>query len=86
MIKLFEIVITILIVLILILNGHDYLFNMCFGICYMSGPYFIHRVYYRFVFSKKFQILDNDLNECFEKLEVILKSVKCRDETKKKSL
>ena len=86
MIKLFEIVITILIVLILILNGHGYLFSMCFGICYMSGVYFIHCVYYHFVFSKKFQKLDNDLNECIEKLEVILKSVKYREEAKKKSL
>ena len=70
MITLFEIVIKILIALILILNGHDYLLGMCFGICYMSGIYFT----------------DNDLNECFEKLEVILKSVKCREEKKKKSL
>ena len=84
MIKLFEIVITILIALILILNGHDYLFGMCFGICYMSGIYFTHWVYCHFVFS--FQKSDNDLNECFEKLEVILKSVKCQEEKKKKSL
>ena len=77
MIKLFEIVITILIVLIPLLNGHDYLFSMCFGICYMCGVYFIHWVYYHFAFSKKFKKLDNFLNECLEKLEVILNSVKC---------
>ena len=86
MIKLFEIVLTILIVLIPILNGHDCLFSMCFGICYMSCIYFIHWVYYHFVFSKKFQKLDSDLNECFQKLEVILDSVKYREETKKNFL
>ena len=86
LIKLFEIVQTILIVLILILNGHDCLFSMCFGICYMSGIYFIHWIYYHFVFSKKFQKLGNDLNECFGKLEVILSSLKCREETMKKCL
>ena len=63
MIKLFEIALTIVIVLILILNGHDCLFSMCFGIYYISGIYFIHWVYYHFVFSKKFQKLDSDLND-----------------------
>ena len=77
MIKLFEIGMTILIVLILILNGHDYLFSMCFGVCYMSGIYFIHWIYYPFGFSKKFQKLDSDLNERFQMLEAILESVKC---------
>ena len=86
MIKLFEIVLKILIVLILILNGHDCLFSMCFDICYMSCIYFIHWFYYHFVFSKRFQKLDTDLNDCFQKLEVILDSVKCREETKKKIL
>ena len=84
MIKLFEIVLTLLIVLLLILNGHDCLFSMCFGICYMSGIYFIHWVYYHFIFSEK--KLDSDLNECFQKLEVILLLLKCQEEVKKKSL
>ena len=84
MIKLFEITLTIVVALILILNGHDCLFSMCFGICYMSGFYFIHWVYYHFVFLKKFQKLDKDLSECFEKLELILISVKCQEEEKKK--
>ena len=83
MIKLFEIVLTLLIVLILILNGLDCLFRMYFGICYMSGIYCIHWVYYHFIFSKKFQKLDSDFNECFQKLEVILESLKCQEETKK---
>ena len=83
MIKLFEIALTLLIVLLLILNGHDYLFSMCFGICYMSGIYFIYWVYYHFIFSKKFQKLDSDLIECFQNLEVILDSLKCREEAKK---
>ena len=84
--KLFESIIIILIVLIPILIGHNCLFSMCFGICYMSGVYFSHWVYYHFVFSKKFQKLNNHLNKCFEKLEVILNSVKFREETKEKSL
>ena len=46
----------------------------------MSGIYFIHWVYYHFIFSKKFQKLDIDLNECFQKLEVILESLKCQEE------
>ena len=71
MIKLFEIVLTLLIVLIFILTGHDCLFSMCFGMSYMSGIYFIHWVYYNFIFSKKFQKLDSDLNECFQKLEFL---------------
>ena len=84
MIKLFEIALTIVIVLILILNGHNCLFSMCFGGCYMSGVYFIHWVYYHFVFLKKFQKLDRNLSECFEELEVILSSLKCQEEEKKK--
>ena len=83
MIKLFEIALTLLIVLLLILNGHDYLFSMCFGICYMSDICFIYWVYYHFIFSKKFQKLDSDLIECFQNLEVILDSLKCREEAKK---
>ena len=47
---------------------------------------FIHWVYYYFTFLEKFQKLDSDLSECFEKLEVILESLKCQEETKKKSL
>ena len=86
MIKLFEISLTIVIVLVPILNGHDCLFSMCFDICYMSGIYFIHWVYYRFVFSKMFQKLDSDLNDSFPKLEVILELLKCPEETKKKFL
>ena len=82
MIKLSEIALTIVIVLVLILNGNECLFSMCFGICYMSGVYFIHWVYYHFVLSKKFQKLD--LRECFEKLELILSSLKCQEEEKKK--
>ena len=86
MIKLFEIALTIVIVLILILNGQDCLFSTCFGICYMSGIYFIDWVYYHFhfIFSKKFQKIDCYLNECFQKLEVILSSLKCQEEEKKK--
>ena len=84
MIKLFEIALRIVIVLVLILNGHDCLLSMCFGICYMSGVYFIHWVYCHFVFSKNFQKLDSDLSECFEKLQVILSSLKCQEEEKKK--
>ena len=86
MIKLFEIALSIVIVLLLLLNGHDCLFSMCFGICYMSGIYFSHWVYYHFVFSKKFQKLVSDLNECFQKLEVILESLKCQEEARKKFL
>ena len=86
MIKLFEITLTIVVALILILNGHDCLFSMCFGICYMSGIYLIHWIYCHFGFSKKFQKLDSDLNDCFQKLEVILCSLKCQKETKKKIL
>ena len=87
MIKLSEIVLTIVKVLVFILNGHDCLFSVCFGICYMSGVYFIHWVYYHFAFSKKFQKLDKDLSECFEKLELILSLLKCQEgEKKKKSL
>ena len=82
--KLFEIALTIVLVLVLILNGHSCLFSMCFGICYMPGIYFIQWVYYHFVFSKKFQKLDSDLNDCFQKLEVILESLKCQEEAKKK--
>ena len=84
MIKLSEIVLTIVKVLVFILNGHDCLFSMCFGICYMSGVYFIHWVYYHFAFSKKFQKLDKDLSECFEKLELILSLLKCQEGEKKK--
>ena len=84
MMKLFEIALTLLTVLLLILNGDDCLFSMCFGICYMSGIYFIHWIYYHFIFSKK--KLDSDLSECFQKLEVILDSLKCQEEAKKKSL
>ena len=84
MIKLFEIVLTLLIVLPLILNRHDCLFSTCFGVCFMSGVYFIHWVHYHFVFSKKFQKLDSDLSECFENLEVFLSSQKCQEEEKKK--
>ena len=84
MMKLFEIALTLLTVLLLVLNGHDCLFSMCFGICYMSGIYFIHWIYYHFIFLKK--KLDSDLNECFQKLEVILDSLKCQEEAKKKSL
>ena len=80
MIKLFEIVLTIVIililiiviVLILILNGHNCLFSMCFGVWYKSGIYFIHWIYYHFIFSKKFQKLDTDLSECFEEIQVTL--------------
>ena len=86
MIKLFEVARTIVIVLILILNGHGCLFSICFGVCFMYGVYFIHWVYYHFVFPKKFQKLDSDLSECFENLEVILSSQKCQEEEKKKSL
>ena len=87
MMKLFEIPPPIVIVLVLILNGHDCLFSMCFDIYYMSGVYFNHWVCYHFVFSKKFQKLDSNLNKCFEKLEVILSSLKCQEgEKKKKSL
>ena len=84
MIKLSEIGLAIVIALVLILNGHDCLLSMCFGICYMSGFYFIHWVYYHFVLLKKCQKLDKDLSECFEKLELILISVKCQEEEKKK--
>ena len=84
MIKLSEIALAIVIALVLILNGHGCLFSMCFGICYMSGFYFIHWVYYHFVFLKKFQKLDKDLSECFEKLELILISTKCQEDEKKK--
>ena len=84
MIKLSEIALAIVLALVLILNGHDCLFSMCFGICYMSGFYFIHWVYYHFVFLKKFQKLDKDLSECFEKLELILISTKCQEDEKKK--
>ena len=84
MIKLSEIALAIVIALVLILNGHDCLFSMCFGICYMPGVYFIHWVYYHFVFSKKFQKLDSDLSECFEKLEIIFSLVKFQEEEKKK--
>ena len=73
-------------ILIVILNEHDCLFCMCFGICYMSGIYLIHWVYCHFVFSKKFQKLDNDLTEYFKKLEVFISLIKCREETKKKPL
>ena len=85
MLKVFEIFLEIVIVLILILNGCDCLFCMCFGICYMSGIYLIHWVYYHFVFSKKFQKLDNDLTEYFKKPEVFISLIKCREETKKKT-
>ena len=37
-------------------------------------------VWHNFIFSKKFQKLDIDLNECFQKLEVILESLKCQQE------
>ena len=84
MIKLFEIALTIVLVLVLILNGHSCLFSMCFGIYYISGIYFIQWVYYHFVFSKKFKKLDSDLNDCFQKLEVILESLKCQEEAKKR--
>ena len=50
----------------------------------MSGVYFIHWVYYHFAFSKKFQKLDKDLSECFEKLELILSLLKCQEGEKKK--
>ena len=84
MIKLFEIALTLVIVLILILNGHNCLFTMCFDVCFMSGIYFIHWIYYHFVSLKKFQKLDSDLSKCFEKLEVILSSQKCQEEEKRK--
>ena len=41
----------------------------------MSGIYFIHWVYYHLTFLKKIKKLNDNLNECFEKLKVILKSV-----------
>ena len=38
------------------------------------------------IFQKKFQKLDSDLNECFQKLEVILDSLKFREAAKKNFL
>ena len=84
MIKLFGIALTIVIVLILILNGHDCLFTMCFAVCFMPGIYFILWAYYHFVSLKKFQKLDSDLSKCFGKLKVILSLQKCQEEEKKK--
>ena len=70
--SLHEIIFVLTIILIIYLNGKEYLFGLYFIITYIAGVYFAYCLYSYFLFQKQIKKLRSDLDKVISKLHTEL--------------
>ena len=70
--SLHEIIFVLTIILIIYLNGKEYLFGLYFIITHIAGVYFAYWLYSYFLFQKQIKKLQSDLDQVISKLHTEL--------------